>query len=225
MPTREAQGLTHPVQILLVEDKNFDVELILGIFRKARLTNPVHVARTGVEALDYLLGRGEFADREHHPLPDLVLIDLKVSRVSGEQVVREIKSRSRLAHIPVVILVSSKKARDRALTDELGVHSYLAKPVALGDFLAMMGQLSNYSLALNVHPPVDNSVVTTLSARERQVLQLLVEGKSRVAIATTLLLSPKTVETYRARIMQKLDIRNIPDLVKFAIQQGLTSIE
>src|ERR1700674_3849823 len=101
MPAPEEQGLTRPAQILLVEDNRMDAELTMGVFRQARLTNAVHVARTGVEALDYLLGHGEFANRERRPLPDLVLLHLETLLVNGNQVLREIKSRPQLARIPV----------------------------------------------------------------------------------------------------------------------------
>ena len=225
MPAPEQQGLARSAQILLVEDNRMDAELTLGVFRQARLTNAVHVARTGVEALDYLLGRGEFANRERHPLPDLVLLHLKTPLVSGNQVLREIRSRPRLARIPVVILTSSKEEGERALGYDFGADSYLVKPIAFGDLLAMAEQIKDYSLTLNVHSRLDTSALDMLSSRERQVLQLLVEGNSSVVIAQTLSLSPKTVETYRSRMMQKLNIRNILELVKFAIRQGLTSIE
>src|ERR1700687_4924026 len=132
MPASEEQKLTRPAQILLVEDNRLDAELTLGVFRQARLPNTLRVARTGVEAPDYLLGRGEFANRERHPLPDLVLLHLKTPLVSGDQVLHEIKSRPRLARIPVVILTSSKEEGERALGYALGAHSYLVKPIALG---------------------------------------------------------------------------------------------
>ena len=225
MPAPEQQGLARSAQILLVEDNRMDAELTLGVFRQARLTNAVHVARTGVEALDYLLGRGESANWERHPLPDLVLLHLKTPLVSGIQVLREIRSRPRLARIPVVILTSSKEEGERALGYDFGADSYLVKPIAFGDLLAMAEQIKDYSLTLNVHSRLDTSALDMLSSRERQVLQLLVEGNSSVVIAQTLSLSPKTVETYRSRMMQKLNIRNILELVKFAIRQGLTSIE
>jgi DNA-binding NarL/FixJ family response regulator len=225
MPAPEKQSLVRPAQILLVENNRRDAELTLDLFRQVRLTNQVHVAYTGLDALDYLLGRGEFADQDRHPPADLVLVDLKMPLVSGHQVLREIKSRPRLKRVPVVILTSSKEESDHALGDDLGADSYLLKPIAVGDFLAMVGQLKNYWLTLNVLPHVDTSALDMVSSREREVLLLLVEGKPSVAIAQTLFLSPKTVETYRSRIMQKLNIRNIPELVKFAIQQGLTSIE
>jgi len=130
-----------------------------------------------------------------------------------------------LARIPVVILTSSKEEGERALGYDFGADSYLVKPIAFGDLLALAVQIEDYSLTLNVHPRLDTSALDMLSSRERQVLQLLVEGKSSVVIAQTLSLSPKTVETYRSRMMQKLNIRNILELVKFAIRQGLTSIE
>jgi DNA-binding NarL/FixJ family response regulator len=225
MPASKEQKLTRPALILLVEDNRTDTELTLGVFRQARLTNTVHVACTGAEALDYILGRGEFANRERHPLPDLVLLHLKTRLRCGNQVLREIKSRPRLARIPVVILTSSKEEGERALGYDFGADSYLVKPIAFGDLLAMAAQIEDYSLTLNVHPHLDTSALDMLSSRERQVLRLLVEGNSSVVIAQTLSLSPKTVETYRSRIMQKLNIRNILELVKFAIRQGLTSIE
>jgi DNA-binding NarL/FixJ family response regulator len=225
MPTSEEPALTRPALILLVETNCMDVELTLDVFREARLTNAVQVARTCPDALDYLLGRGEFADRERYPLPDLVLLDLKISLAGNGRLLREIKSKSRLKDIPVVILTSSKDVGDRALRQDLVANGYLVRPVQFGDVLAIVGKIKDCSFTLNVHPPLDASPHETLSARERQVLEFLVEGKSRLAIARALFLSPKTVETYRARIMQKLDIRTIPQLVKFAIQQGLTSIE
>src|SRR4030081_1773109 len=104
MPTSEEPALTRPALILLVETNCMDVELTLDVFREARLTNAVHVARTCPDALDYLLGRGEFADRERYPLPDLVLLDLKISLAGNGRLLREIKSKSRLKDIPVVIL-------------------------------------------------------------------------------------------------------------------------
>jgi len=225
MPASEEQKLTRSAQILLVEDNRTDAELTLGVFRQARLTNTVHVACTGAEAFDYVLGRGKFANRDRHPLPDLVLLHLKTPLVGGNQVLREIKSRPPLARIPVVILTSSKEEGERALGYDFGADSYLVKPIAFGDLLALAVQIEDYSLTLNVHPRLDTSALDMLSSRERQVLQLLVEGKSSVVIAQTLSLSPKTVETYRSRMMQKLNIRNILELVKFAIRQGLTSIE
>src|SRR6202022_957363 len=150
MPAPEEQGLTRPGQILLVEDNRTGAELTLGVFRQARLTNTVHVACAGVEALDYILGRGEFANRERHPLPDLVLLHLKTPLVSGDQVLREIKPRARVGRISVVILPSSKEEGERALGYDFGADSYLVKPIAFGDLLAMTGQIEDYSLTLNV---------------------------------------------------------------------------
>src|SRR6202140_2196554 len=173
MPASEEQKLTHPAQSLLVEDNRMDAELTLDVFRQARLTNAVHVARPGVEALDYLLGRGEFANRERHPLPDLVLLHLKTPLASGNQVLREIKSRPRLARIPVVILTSSKAEGERALGSDFGADSYLVKPIAFGDLLAMAGQIEDYSLTLNVHPRLDTSALDMLSSRDRQFRRLL----------------------------------------------------
>src|SRR5258707_9285737 len=98
-----------PARILLVEDNRMDVEVTLDAFREARLMNVVRVAATGTAALDYLMGRGQFADREAYPLPDLILLDLKLPGVDGFQVLREIKAAPILKRLPVVILTSSKE--------------------------------------------------------------------------------------------------------------------
>ena len=139
--------------ILLVEDNRMDVELTLDAFREARLGNVIHVASNGEEALEYLFGKGKFSDRAAYPLPGLVLLDLKMPRVDGFEVLRQIKSTPILKRLPVLILTSSKEEGDRALSYDIGANSYLVKPVSFEGFLRVVRQIEGYWLSLNVGPP------------------------------------------------------------------------
>jgi CheY-like chemotaxis protein len=141
------------VDILLVEDNRMDVELTLDAFREGRLMNTVHVAPNGLAALDYLFGRGQFADREAHPLPDLILLDLKLPGIDGFEVLRQVKSAPILKRLPVVILTSSREEGDRALSYDIGANSYLVKPVSFDGFIGVVKQIEGYWLSLNVGPP------------------------------------------------------------------------
>ena len=142
-----------PLRILLVEDNRMDVELTLDAFHEAHLANAVHVAASGREALDYLFGRGEFADRRKHPLPGLVLLDLKMPGVDGFEVLRKLKTAPGLKRLPVIVLTSSKEEGDLALSYDLGANSYLVKPVSFEGFLDVVKEIGNYWLTLNVEPP------------------------------------------------------------------------
>ena len=104
--------MSRAAHILLVEDRRMDVELTLDAFREAQLTDTVHVAWNGEQALDYLFGRGEFGDRDRHPMPDLVLLDLKLPGIDGQEVLRQVKSTPELKRLPVVVLTSSREQRD-----------------------------------------------------------------------------------------------------------------
>lgn len=140
-------------EILLVEDSRMDVELTLDAFHEVRLGNRIHVVRDGQEALDYLFGRGRYADRKSHPLPDLVLLDLKLPKVDGHDVLRQLKQTPRLRRIPVVVLTSSEAEGDRALSYDVGANSYLVKPVSFDGFLDVVQKIGDYWLTLNVGPP------------------------------------------------------------------------
>ena len=145
---------TRPAHILLIEDNRMDIELTLDAFRERRLNNAIHVAPGGQEGLDYLLGHGEFADRDKFPLPDLILLDLKMPVVDGHEVLQQIKQFPKLKRIPVVVLSSSKEEGDRALTYDNGANSYLVKPVSFDGFLDVVHQIDSYWLSLNVPPPL-----------------------------------------------------------------------
>lgn len=142
-----------PACILLVEDNRMDIELTLDAFREARLGNRIQVAQGGQPALDYLFGHGEFADRRRHPLPDLILLDLKMPGIDGFEVLRQIKGSPALKRLPVVILTSSREEGDRALSYDIGANSYLTKPVSFEGFLDVVKQIDHYWLLLNVEPP------------------------------------------------------------------------
>lgn len=143
--------------ILLVEDNRMDVELTLDAFREAHLGNSVHVASDGVEALDYLFGKDQFADRKAYPLPDLILLDLKLPKVDGFEVLRQLKSTPVLKRLPVVILTSSKEEADRASSYDIGANSYLVKPISFDGFLDVVRQVGDYWLTLNIAPPEEES--------------------------------------------------------------------
>ena len=135
-----------PVELLLVEDNPNDVELTLHVFKKYNLANTVKVARDGAEALEFLFGEGF----DH--LPKLILLDLKLPKVSGLEVLGKLKSDSRTKRIPVVVLTSSREDRDLFLCYELGVNSYIVKPVDFAQFSEAIRQLGLYWLVLNERP-------------------------------------------------------------------------
>src|SRR5258708_28068533 len=136
--------MENPVHILLVEDNRMDVELTLDAFREARLMNTVRVASNGQAALDYLFGQGVYADREAYPIPNLILLDLKLPGLDGFEVLKQIKSTPVLKRLPVVILTSSKEEGDRALSYDSGANSYLVKPVSFDGFLGVVRQIEGY---------------------------------------------------------------------------------
>ncbi len=139
--------------ILLVEDNRMDVELTLDAFREARFGNRIQVARNGQEALDYLFGRDKYADREQFPLPDIILLDLKMPGIDGFEVLRRVKAEPIIRRIPIIILTSSKEEGDRALSYDSGANSFLVKPVSFQGFLAVVQSIEQYWLTLNVRPP------------------------------------------------------------------------
>jgi two-component system, response regulator len=145
--------MTGPARILLVEDNRMDVELTLDAFREARLANTISVASNGQAALDYLFGCGPYADRTIYPLPNLILLDLKLPGIDGHMVLRRIKETPELKRLPVIILTSSKEEGDRALSYDNGANSYLVKPVSFEGFLDVVRQLEDYWFTLNVGPP------------------------------------------------------------------------
>jgi CheY-like chemotaxis protein len=135
--------------ILLVEDNRDDVELTLMAFTQARITNPVIVARDGVEALDYLFGEGIHADRGSTERPVVVLLDLKLPKVSGLEVLERVRQDERTKYIPVVILTTSTEQDDMIRAGDLHANSYVRKPVDFDAFLDAARQLGLYWTVLN----------------------------------------------------------------------------
>jgi CheY-like chemotaxis protein len=142
--------MNRPAHILLVEDNRMDVELTLDAFREARLSNTVHVAGTGEQALEYIHGKAPFDDRRKYPLPDLILLDLKLPGIGGHEVLRQIKALPVFKRIPVVVLTSSREESDRVKSYDLGVNSFLVKPVSFDGFLGVVKEINLYWLTLNV---------------------------------------------------------------------------
>jgi CheY-like chemotaxis protein len=149
------KGMTRSAHILLVENNRMDVELTLDAFRERRLGNTIHTATNGQEALYYLNGSGEFSDRTRYPLPDIILLDLKMPVMDGHEVLRRLKQTPLLKRIPVIVLSSSKEEGDLAMTYDNGANSYLVKPVSFDGFLDVVNCIDNYWLMLNVPAPTE----------------------------------------------------------------------
>lgn len=138
--------------ILLVEDNPDDEALTLRALKKNNVMNQVTVARDGVEALDYLFARAEHANRDTRDLPTMVLLDLKLPRLDGLEVLREIRANEKTRLLPVIILTSSREQQDLVSGYSLGANSYIRKPVDFDQFLEAVKQLGLYWLVLNELP-------------------------------------------------------------------------
>jgi two-component system response regulator len=139
--------------ILLVEDNPSDIELTRRALNKSHVANELIVAEDGQEALDYLFGVGAHAGRDITLLPTLVLLDLKLPRVDGLEVLRRIRADERTRRLPVVILTTSREEQDIAACYDLGVNSYIRKPVDFAQFAEAVQHLGLYWLVLNEPPP------------------------------------------------------------------------
>ena len=144
------------VEILLVEDNPQDLEMELRALRKANLNNHIQVVRDGAEALEFIFCAGAFADRQVNEPPKFILLDLKLPKVDGLEVLARIKSDPRTKAIPVVVLTSSQEQSDVVESYALGANSYLVKPVKFEAFFAAVEQLGLYWLLLNLPPQLEN---------------------------------------------------------------------
>jgi two-component system, response regulator len=142
------------IEILLIEDNPSDVELTLHALRHNKLANQIHVACDGEEALDFIFCRGKFSKHSFNSPPKLILLDLYLPKVDGLEVLRAIKSDPRTKHIPVVILTSSREDQHRIDSYNLGVNSYIQKPVDFDQFRATIEQLSLYWIVVNQPPTI-----------------------------------------------------------------------
>lgn len=139
--------------ILLVEDNADDADLTVRALKKNNLKNELVIARDGVEALDYLFGTGAYAGRDTTVLPGLVLLDLKLPKIDGLEVLRRIRGDERTRRMPVTVLTSSKEEQDVMKSYDLGVNSYIRKPVDFNQFAEAVRQLGLYWLMLNEVSP------------------------------------------------------------------------
>ncbi|HZI31386.1 MAG TPA: response regulator [Candidatus Binatia bacterium] len=143
---------THPVEILIVEDSQDDLDMTLRALRKANLANRIQVARDGAEALEFIFCQGSHAVRKMENGPRMILLDLKLPKISGIEVLKRIKTDPRTRTIPVVVLTSSREQPDVSECYKLGVNSYIVKPVDFEGFSAAVQELGMYWLLLNEPP-------------------------------------------------------------------------
>jgi two-component system, response regulator len=146
------QGARESVEVLLVEDDPSDVELTLLILKREKLANRIDIAHDGEEALDYLFRRGAYKERTSDHEPRLVLLDLKLPKVSGLEVLRELKADPRTRSIPIVVMTSSREERDLVDSYSLGVNSYIQKPIDFEQFRDTVRQVGFYWLLVNQRP-------------------------------------------------------------------------
>jgi CheY-like chemotaxis protein len=144
---------TKEIELLLVEDDPNDLELALIALRKNNVANKIHVARDGEEALDFLFCRGKYSERGFDEAPKVVLLDLKLPKVTGLEVLKELKADPRTRPVPVVVMTSSREQRDMVEGYQLGVNSYIQKPVDFEQFQRIIKDLGYYWLVVNQNLP------------------------------------------------------------------------
>ena len=144
------------VEILLVEDTLEDLELTCRALKNANLGNHIQIARDGAEALDFIFCEGPYTGRNIHDVPKLIMLDLKLPKVDGLEVLQRLKADERTRQIPVVVLTSSKEQNDVIRSYALGVNSYIVKPVNFEGFMSAVKELGMYWLLLNQPPTMDN---------------------------------------------------------------------
>jgi len=153
--------------VLLADDDPNDVFLLQRAFQKTNIANPLRVVRDGEEAMAYLSGQDQYADRQRHPLPVLLLLDLKMPRKSGFEVLRWLRQQSGLKRLPVVVLTSSNQSPDINKAFDLGANSYIVKPGGFDSLVEMVKNLNLYWLILNEKPQLRGGVP---EVRSREVL-------------------------------------------------------
>jgi CheY-like chemotaxis protein len=141
-----------PVLVMLVEDNIDHAELVIRTLEDHRIANKIKHFLDGQSALDYLLRRGEYTDPETTPRPHVILLDLRLPRVDGLEVLRIVKEEKELQHIPVIVLTTSEAEKDVARAYDNHVNSYLVKPVGFEEFSKLMNDLGFYWLGWNTHP-------------------------------------------------------------------------
>ncbi len=145
--------MSEEVEVLIVEDNPHDLEMTLRALRQHRLANRVLTLADGAEALDYVFGRGQYAGRDLNHKPRVVFLDLKLPKVDGIEVLRQLKSDPRTKTIPIVIITSSAEERDRVESYSLGANSYVVKPIEFDAFARTIADAGFYWLAINRNAP------------------------------------------------------------------------
>jgi two-component system, response regulator len=145
------------MMILLVEDNPDDEALTLRALNNNNIKNDVYIVRDGVEALDFLFGTGDYAGRDVTKIPDVILLDLKLPRMDGVEVLKRVRETERTRLLPVVVLTTSNQDEDRLRSYDHGANSYVRKPVDFQEFVTAVGQLGLYWLILNQKPPIVRS--------------------------------------------------------------------
>ncbi len=140
------------VEILIVEDNQNDVEMAIRALKKNNLSNKIQVVEDGAEALDFIYKKGKYSERKCNKYPKIILLDLKLPKVDGLEVLREIKSNPQSKRIPVIVLTSSKEEKDMVESYQLGVNSYIVKPVDFNKFVDAVKNIGYYWLLLNQQP-------------------------------------------------------------------------
>ncbi len=209
-------------EILLVEDNPNDAELAVRALKKNNLANNLIHLEDGQEALDYLYD-------EKNEMPKLILMDVKMPRVDGIEVLRKLKSDEKRRVIPVVMLTSSKEDKDIIEAYNLGVNAYIVKPVDFDQFVKAVTQLGFFWMILNQPPQVNkvrhrNVGSTHLSARELEILLLICQELTPLEISKRLQISEKTFFNHRANVLSKVNARGNVGLVKYAYQQGIIEL-
>lgn len=141
------------VVILLVEDNPADQQLTIRAFKKGRVQTDLQIVNDGQEAMDYLMNVGKFADKNLAPRPDLILLDINMPRKDGKQVLKEIRANENLKIIPVIMLTTSDQEKDIIDSYNLGVNSYISKPVRINDFIEVISKLEEFWFTLCMLPP------------------------------------------------------------------------
>jgi CheY-like chemotaxis protein len=144
-----------PIYILLADDDADDRMLAKDALAECRVTNPVHTVEDGEQLMDYLHRRGEYAGLQHEPLPGLVLLDLKMPRKDGREALKEIKSDPRLRRIPIIVLTTSKAEEDIYRTYDLGVNSFICKPITFAALVEVMKTLAKYWIEIVELPTIE----------------------------------------------------------------------
>ena len=143
---------TNDVEILIVEDNASDAEMAMRAFKKNNLANKIHIVHDGEEALNFIFAKGEYAERDKEQKPKIILLDLKLPKIDGLEVLKELKNNETTKIIPVIILTSSKEESDIIKSYNLGVNSYIVKPVDFDKFVEAVRDLGHYWLLLNINP-------------------------------------------------------------------------